>query len=114
MGVDIGRQGGLVKLPSIRLGPRPKTWDLVAFAAAVAAILLAGLDWWLARRSAAGVSSGLTLLLATAQLAICCGSLLLLGKTAKHGTLWGNLAAVAGMFLGMAGVLLAAAMWVAA
>jgi hypothetical protein len=39
---------------------------------------------------------------------------LLLGKTAKEGTIWGNLAAIGGMFIGVSGVLLAAALWVAA
>ncbi len=103
-----------MKLPKIALGPKPKPWDFITLAAALVGVALAGLNWWLARKSAAGVSTGVTLALATAQLAVCCGCLMLLGKTAKEGTLWGNLAAVVGMFLGMSGVLLAAAMWVAA
>lgn len=103
-----------MKLPKFELGPKPKPWDLVTVAAALAGLALAGLNWWLARKSVAGVSTGLTLALATAQLGVCCGCLLLLGKTVKEGTLWGNLAAVFGMLLGMSGVLLAAAMWVAA
>jgi uncharacterized membrane protein len=103
-----------VKLPKIELGPKPKRWDLITLAAALAGLALAGFNWWLARRSATGVSTAATLALATAQLAVCCGCLMLLGKTAKEGTLWGNLAAVFGMFLGLSGVLLAAAMWVAA
>jgi hypothetical protein len=37
-----------------------------------------------------------------------------LGKTSKEGTIWGNLAAIGGMFVGLSGVLLAAALWVAA
>lgn len=103
-----------MKLPKIQLGPKPKTWDLITLGVALVGLLLAALNGWLAMKSEAGVSSGLTLALATAQLAVCCGCLMLLGKTAKEGTLWGNLAAVVGMFLGMSGVLLAAAMWVAA
>lgn len=103
-----------MKLPKLQLGPKPKTWDLIALATAFAGLALAGFNWWLARKSAAGVSTGATLALAAAQLAVCCGCLMLLGKTAKEGTLWGNLAAVVGLFLGMSGVLLAAAMWVAA
>ncbi len=103
-----------MKLPKIAFGPKPKRWDLVALGTALAGLALAGLNWWLARTSAAGVSSGVTLALATAQLTLCCASLMLLGKTAKEGTLWGNLAAVFGMIVGMSGVLLAAAMWVAA
>jgi hypothetical protein len=54
------------------------------------------------------------MVVALAQLALGMISLLLLGKTAEEGTLWGNLAAVGGMFAGLSGVLLAAALWVAA
>jgi hypothetical protein len=39
---------------------------------------------------------------------------MLLGKTAKEGTGWGNFASIAGTFVGMGGVLLAAALWAAA
>ena len=42
------------------------------------------------------------------------GGLLILGKTAKEGTWWGNLAAVGTMFVGMSGMLLAAAIWATA
>jgi hypothetical protein len=48
------------------------------------------------------------------QLLLACGGLMLLGKTAKEGTWWGNLAAVAACLLGITGVLLAAALWAAA
>ena len=51
---------------------------------------------------------------ATAQLAVCLVCLMLLGKTSKEGTIWGTLASIGGMFLGITGVLLAAALWTAA
>jgi hypothetical protein len=104
----------MVKLPRLQLGPKPRPWDLAGVAALLAGLGLALFNGWLARRSAGGVSSAVTLALAGAQLAVACGCLALLGKTAKEGTVWGNLAAVVGMFVGLSGVLLAAAMWVAA
>ena len=48
------------------------------------------------------------------HLVICCGGLMLLGKTAKEGTWWGNLAAIGTMFVGMSGMLVAAAVWATA
>jgi hypothetical protein len=48
------------------------------------------------------------------QLALSCVGLMVLGKTAKEGTWWGNLAALAAMLAGMGGVLLATALWAAA
>ena len=56
------------------------------------------MSWRTARSQLPGVSpsDGFTALVVALQLAICTASLLLLGKTAKEGTLWGNLAAVAG------------------
>ncbi|MFQ5348970.1 MAG: hypothetical protein ACE5EG_00850 [Thermoanaerobaculia bacterium] len=104
------------KLPKIQLGPKPKKWDLLALAVLVLAVVLAAISWRAARAQLPGVSpsSSFTSLVAFAQLAIGSLSLLLLGKTAKDGTLWGNLAAIGGMFAGLSGVLLAAALWVAA
>ena len=104
------------KLPQIQLGPKPKKWDLLALAVLVLAVVLAAISWRTARAQLPGVSpsSSFTSLVALLQLAICTVSLLLLGKTAKEGTLWGNLAAVGGMLAGLVGVLLAAALWVAA
>ena len=105
-----------LKLPKVQLGPRPRKWDLIAAAVLLLAVALAAASWLAARAQAPGVSpsSGFTTLVALAQLAICTLSVLLLGKTAQEGTLWGNLAAVGGMFAGLSGVLLAAALWVAA
>ena len=104
------------KLPQIQFGPRPKKWDLVALAVLLAAAALAVVSWQTARSQAPGVppSSTLTSLVALIQLGIATISLLVLGKTAKEGTLWGSLAALGGMFAGLTGVLLAAALWVAA
>lgn len=104
------------KLPKIQLGPRPKKWDLFALAVLGAAIVLAAVSWQTARAQPPGTmpSSGFITLVALVQLAIGSVSLLLLGKTATEGTLWGNLAALGGMFAGLGGVLLAAALWVAA
>ncbi len=105
-----------LKLPKIQLGPKPKKWDLFALAVLVLAAVLAAISWRTARAQLPGLSpsSSFTSLVVALQLAICTVSLLLLGKTAKQGTLWGNLAAVGGMLAGLSGVLLAAALWVAA
>jgi len=105
-----------LKLPSLKLGPKPKPWDLVAVALVGIALGAAGVNWAAAQRPAAGtsLSGGVTLAFVLAQLALGSSSLLVLGKTAKEGTLWGNLAAVGGMLAGLSGVLLATALWIAA
>ena len=105
-----------IRLPKIQLGPKPKKWDLFAFAVLVLAAVLAAINWRTARTQLPGVSpsDSFTSLVVLAQLAIGTISVLLLGKTATEGTLWGNLAAVGGMLAGLSGVLLAAALWVAA
>jgi len=110
-------QGEVVRLPSLKDDfPKPTLWDLAALTmlalggAAMVANLLA------AKGTGPGsaLSGTQTSLFATLGLAVCVGCLLLLGKTAKEGTIWGNLAAIGGMFIGVSGVLLAAALWVAA
>lgn len=103
-----------MELPSIELGPKPRKWDFVAVGLAILALVAAAANWSVARSAEGPIDSGTTWLFVTAQLVLATVSLLVLGKTAKEGTLWGNLAAVAGMALGISGVLLAAAMWVAA
>ncbi len=105
-----------MKLPSIKLGPKPKTWDLIAAALIAVAVAVATLNWLAAQRLEPGVSlsGGTTFAFALVQVIVTSSSLMVLGKTAKEGTLWGNLAAVGGLFLGLSGVLLAAALWVAA
>jgi hypothetical protein len=98
----------------LQLGlPRPTRWDLITMAAAAVGVVLAGLNWHLSQTRPGGAGV-FTPLFALVQLGVCLGSLMLLGKTAKEGTIWGNLAAVAGMFIGMGGMLLAAALWAAA
>lgn len=101
-----------MNLPKFNLEiPKPKGWDLVAMFAAVVGIGMAGLN---IAKATGGDMGALTLPIAFVQLAVCLGSLMLLGKTAKEGTIWGNLAAVGGMLIGMSGVLLATALWAAA
>ena len=106
-----------IKLPFASFEiPKPKKWDLVAFVALAAAGLLAAFNLVQAQSQPPGASlSGrFTLMIVLAQLGVSSLSLLVLGKTAKEGTIWGNLAAVAGMLTGVSGVLLAAALWTAA
>ncbi len=105
-----------MKLPSIKLGPKPRLWDLIAAGVLAVAALAAVFNWIAAQKPVAGasLSGGTTLAFVLAQLVIASASLLILGKTAEEGTLWGNLAAVGGMLLGLSGVLLAAALWIAA
>ena len=105
-----------MKLPSISLGPKPKLWDLIAASILVVALVAAVFNWLASQKSAPGTSlSGeTTFAFVMAQLVLSSVSLLVLGKTAKEGTLWGNLAAVGGMLLGLSGVLLATALWIAA
>jgi hypothetical protein len=105
-----------MKLPSIKLGPKPKAWDLVAAAFLAVAGAAAVFNWIVAQKPAPGasLSGDITLAFVLAQALIASASLMVLGKTAKEGTLWGNLAAVGGMLAGLSGVLLAAALWIAA
>lgn len=90
---------------TLELGmPKPKFWDFVAAAVALAAVVLMGVNFVLA-------GTGISTLFVFLQVAISLGALLVLGKTAKEGTIWGNLAATAAMLAGIGGVMLAAAMW---
>jgi hypothetical protein len=103
------------KLPKVSL-PRPTRWDLFAIATLVLGVILAGVNLRVALAKAPGepYPSGLTTLFVFGQLAVACGGLMLLGKTAKEGTGWGNAASLLATFLGIGGVLLAAALWAAA
>jgi hypothetical protein len=105
-------EGGVLKLPRFAL-PKPTRWDLVAAGALVAGAALAALNLAIARQQPPGasISGRLTALFVLAQFAASLASLFVLGKTVKEGTLLGNLCAVAGLFAGMGGVLLAAALW---
>ncbi len=73
-------------------------------------------NWMAAQKTAPGVSlsGGTTLAFVLAQAAIGSISLMVLGKTAKEGTLWGNLSSLGGLLAGLSGVLLASALWIAA
>ncbi len=105
------------RLPFLKLEiKKPRSWDFAALAALVAALVLAGVNLAAAgsKQPGTSLSGGFTLALVLAQLAVASASLLILGKTAKYGTIWGNLGAVAGMLIGVSGVLLAAALWTAA
>lgn len=103
------------KLPKIEL-PRPTRWDWFALGALLLGLILVGANLAAAftKPEGAPFPSGLTPLFVFGHLIVSCGSLMLLGKTAKEGTGWGNFASIAGTFVGMSGVLLAAALWAAA
>lgn len=105
-----------MKLPELKLSiPKPKPWDLVAAGALAAGLAVAGWSLAQATQDTAGnaLSTAVTWALITVQLTVCVGSLLVLGKTAKEGTIWGNLSAVGGMMIGLGGVMLAAGLWAA-
>ena len=99
------------KLPKLEV-PKPKRWDWIALVVLVVAVALSGANLQLALRTQEGaISGGLTAAFVTIQLVLCLAGLMVLGKTAKEGTIWGNLFAVGACVVGMSGVLLASAMW---
>jgi hypothetical protein len=112
--------GEAVKMPWLKLRkvdlPRPTRWDFFAIATLVLGAILAAVNLriGLAKPPGEPYPSGLTTLFVFGQLAVACGGLMLLGKTAKEGTGWGNAASLLATFLGIGGVLLAAALWAAA
>ncbi|MDX1643155.1 MAG: hypothetical protein R3244_02235 [Thermoanaerobaculia bacterium] len=93
--------------------PKPKPWDFAALLVVVAGVALAGANLSFSHLTEPGatVSTTLTVAFVFLQLTVCCGSLMVLGKTAKEGTIHGNLLALAGMFVGLGGSLFAAALW---
>lgn len=100
-----------LKLPQLDV-PKPTLWDLVALAVLAVGIVLTGANLFLARSIETGsISGAATGGFVTAQLVVCLAGLMVLGKTAKEGTIWGNLFAVGACFVGMSGVLLASALW---
>ncbi len=106
-----------IKLPLLGWElPRPRKWDIVALIALVASVGLAGfnLQAALGQPPGASIAGGLTATMVLAQLTLSSLSLLVLGKTATEGTLWGNLIAVAALLAGVSGVLLATALWAVA
>jgi hypothetical protein len=104
-----------LKLPKINL-PRPARWDWIAIGVLFLSALLAAANLFkgLSKPPGEPYPSGLTTFFVLSQLAVACGGLMLLGKTAKEGTGWGNMAALLATLLGITGVLLAAALWAAA
>jgi len=102
-------------LPKLRV-PKLTKWDFVALLALLAGGALIAANLAIVTRKVPGTSiaGGVTAAFVLAQCGIALAGMFVLGKTAKEGTLWGNLLAVAGLFAGMSGVLLAAALWAAA
>jgi len=99
------------KLPKIEI-VKPKPWDFIALAVLGVAAVLSGANLALALRTEEGaISGGTTAAFVVIQLLLCMAGLVVLGKTAKEGTIWGNLFAVGACVVGMSGVLLASAMW---
>ena len=98
-----------------RLGweiPKPKFWDFVAIGLLLFSVVLAAWAKLTAANLAPGadISGWLSGLWAFLQLAISIASLMVLGKTAKEGTIHGNVAAVLGSLMGLNGLFLAAAL----
>lgn len=112
--------GEALKMPSFKLPkidlPRPKRWDWFAIGALLLGAVLTGANLFLGLKKPPGepFPSGWTTFFVFTQLAIACGGLMLLGKTAKEGTGWGNGASLIASLMGISGVLLAAALWAAA
>ena len=107
----------VLKLPLINLEvPKPRLWDFIAAGALALVVVVSGanLKAALGRPPGEALSGSLTFGFVIAQLLLTTIGLLVLGKTAKHGTLWGNLLAVGALVAGMSGVLLAAALWTSA
>lgn len=104
-----------LKLPKLNL-PRPARWDYFAIGALLVSGILIGVNLMMAGKKApeAPFPSAAAFLFIVVQLALSCVGLMLLGKTAKEGTWWGNIASLAAMLAGMSGVLLATALWAAA
>jgi hypothetical protein len=104
-----------LKLPKINL-PRPARWDWIAIGVLVLGTLLAAANLFkgLSKPPGEPYPTGLTSFFVLTQLAVACGGLMLLGKTAKEGTGWGNAASLLATLIGISGVLLAAALWATA
>lgn len=100
-----------LKLPQIDI-VKPKPWDFIALAVLGVGVVLTGVNLMMARATEEGaISGGATAAFVTLQLLICFAGLMVLGKTAKEGTIWGNLLAVGACLVGMSGVLLASTLW---
>ncbi len=93
--------------------PKPKKWDFIALAVLVVGIVAATMNVMSSglMTPGASVSQGASMVFSLIQLVITCVSLLVLGKTAKEGTIHGNLFALGAMGVGLGGMMLAAALW---
>jgi hypothetical protein len=102
----------VVKLPEIEI-VKPKPWDLAAFGVLALSGVLAAANLALSvgRSGPGSISGGTTLIFIAIQMLVCCLAFLVVGKTAKVGTIWGNLLATAAGVAGMSGVLLASTLW---
>jgi hypothetical protein len=96
--------------------PKPTIPDLIAATIAIVGGVVALIFWNLANSRGAGDAfpTDQAIGFALLELGICFASLLILGVTAKRGTILGNLASLAGMMIGISAGLLAAALWVLA
>lgn len=113
-------EGEALKLPASRLPsldrlralkpPKPKRWDWAAIGVLLTGVVLTGANLLLARGDEPA-PAGVSMLFVFLQLVVACAGLMVLGKTAKEGTGLGNLAAIGAMFVGLGGVMLAAALW---
>ncbi|HEX9668084.1 MAG TPA: hypothetical protein VGC93_01250 [Thermoanaerobaculia bacterium] len=113
-------EGEALKLPASRLPsldrlralkpPKPERWDWAAIGILLAGLVLTGANLLLTR-GGEPAPAGVAMLFVFLQLVVACAGLLVLGKTAKEGTGLGNLAAIGAMFVGLGGVMLAAALW---
>ncbi len=88
---------------------KPKQWDIAALIVLGISIVLQGAN--LAFSQSGAISGGTTTIFAIVQMAICMIAFIVLGKTAKMGTIWGNLFAVGAGVAAMSGVLLSTALW---
>ena len=110
MGAPSDEKRGVPTLPEIDI-VKPKKWDLAALIVLGASGGLCGANLLAAQAETGAISGTLTTLFILAQLGLCCFAFLVMGKTAKMGTIWGNLLALGAGLSGMSGVLLASALW---
>jgi hypothetical protein len=101
-----------VKLPKLNL-PRPQRWDFIAGGVLAVGVVLVAVALALKPKDEP-YPAVLTSVFLFAQLAVAMGGVMVLGKTAKEGTWWGNCASVLALLVGVSGVLLSAALWAAA
>lgn len=107
----------VIKVPVVNWEiPKPKKWDFVSLIVVAVSVAAIGANLNAPGIGEAGgaISTTMSLGFFLVQLGICIGSVMLLGKTAKEGTIHGNLGSIGGMSLGILGMMLAAALWAAA